>query len=53
MVKARLSLLHSRYFYQHTVAYPGTFSEIQQIQLKIEERENVDLGEVAQYSGIL
>jgi hypothetical protein len=38
----------------YPVAYPGIFfgGEVQQIQLRIEGRENGDLGTVAPYSGV-
>jgi len=41
-----------------TVAYPGILFggwgwEVQQIQLRTEDRENGDLGAVAPYSGVL
>ena len=38
------------------VAYPGILfggEEVQQIQLRAEDRENGDLGSVAPYSGVL
>jgi hypothetical protein len=34
------------------VAYPGFFRGVQKIQLRIEGRENRDLGAVAPYSGV-
>jgi len=36
------------------VAYPGIlFRGVQQIQLRMDDRENRDLGAVAPYSGVL
>jgi hypothetical protein len=52
MVKAKLLLLHYRNYYEHSVAYPGFFSGVQQSQIKTEDRENEDMEAVAHSSGV-